>query len=82
MGEKGFEVGERHGKPVVEIGGGEDTGIEVAGVHKTEVFHAGIEVGIGHGARVLKFAQDGVVEAIKIAIGDDGFECSLASIRD
>ena len=65
---------------MMEIVGIEDAGIEVAGKHETEVFHTGIEVGIGHGARVLEFTQDGIVEAAEISVGDDGFESTTAVI--
>ena len=67
---------------MMKIIGMEDPGIEVAGAHKTEVFHAGIEVGIGHRARILKFTQDGIVETAEIAVWDDGLEDFLAIIRN
>ena len=73
---------EGHGEEMMEIVGIEDAGIKVAGVHETEVFHTGIEVGIGHGARVLELTQDGIVEAAEISVGDDGTQCGLAGICD
>ncbi len=74
VGEEGFEVVEGHGEPVVEVGSGEDAGIEVALAHETDVFEAGLELGIGHRARVLEFAEDGIIETNEIAIWDDVFE--------
>ena len=34
---KGFKLIERHGEPVLEVGGGEDTGIEAASTHDSEI---------------------------------------------
>ena len=72
--EDGFEIFKGHGEPVVEVGCGEDAGIEVAVTHETDVFEAGLKVGIGHGARVLEFSQTLVGEEIEVAIRDEGFE--------
>ena len=66
---------------MMEVVGCEDAGIEVAAEHETEVFHAGFEVSIGHRARVLEFTQDGIIEAVEIAVGDGLFDEALASVR-
>ena len=55
----------------MEVVGGEDAGIEVAGDHETDVFEAGLEVRIGHRTRVLEFTEDGIIEAVEITIGDE-----------
>ncbi len=59
---------------MVEVVGGEDAGIEVALAHETDVFEAGLEVRIGHGAGVLEFTQDGIIEAVEVAIRDEVFQ--------
>ena len=66
----------------MEIVGIENTGNEAGIVHDTEVLHAGFEVGIGHGSRVLEFAQDGIVESDEVAVGDDGLERILTFVSD
>ena len=58
----------------MEVVGGEDTGIEIAGDHETEVLEARLEIRIGHRTRVLEFTQDGISEAVEVAIGDEVFQ--------
>ena len=65
---------------MVEVGGGEDTGIEVTIAHVADVGEAGLEALIGHRARVLKLPEDVVIEATEIAVGDEFLEPVLADI--
>ena len=65
---------------MVEIGGGEDTGIEVTIVHVADVGKAGSEVLIGHRTRVLELTEDVVIEAEEISVWDESFEPVLAFI--
>ena len=82
MFKKGFEFFEGHGEPVMEVGGGEDAGIEGAIVHDADVGEAGLEVLIGHRAWILKLAEDGIVKATEIAVWDKFLEHVLAGIGD
>lgn len=41
----------------------------------------GLEVLVGHGARVLKFAQTLVGEDMQVTIGDDGFKGAATVVR-
>ena len=82
MFKKGFKFFEGHGEPMMKIGGGEDAGIEGAVAHVLDVGEAGLEVLIGHRTRVLEFTEDGVIEAVEVAIRDESFEGSLAGIGD
>ena len=64
----------------MEVSGIEDTWIEVAFFHETEVFHAGFKVRIGHRTWVLEFTQDGIIKAAQITVRNDGTQCGLAGI--
>ena len=81
MFKKGFKLFEGHGEPVMEVGGGEDAGIERAVAHVLDVREAGLEVFIGHRTRVLKLTEDGIVEAVEVAIGDKFFQGTAAVVR-
>ena len=80
MFKKGFKFFEGHREPMMEVGGGEDAGIEGAVAHDADVGEAGLEVLIGHCTRVLELTEDGVIEAVEVAIRDESFEGSLAGI--
>ena len=81
MFKKGFEFFEGHGEPVMEVGGGEDAGIEGAFAHVLDIREAGLEVLVGHRAWVLKLTEDGVIEAVEVAIGDNFFQGTAAVVR-
>jgi len=81
MFKKGFKIFEGHGEPVVEIVGGEDAGIEGAFAHVLDVREAGLEVFIGHRTRVLELTEDGVIEAVEVAIRDKFFQGTAAVVR-
>ena len=80
MFKKGFKLFEGHGEPVMEVGGGEDTGIEVTVAHDADVGEAGLKVLIGHRTRILELAEDGIIEATEIAFRDELLEHVLAFI--
>lgn len=81
MFKKGFKFFEGHREPVMKIVGGEDAGIEGAVAHVLDVREAWLEVLIGHGTRVLEFTEDGVIEAVEVAIGDNFFKGTAAVVR-
>ena len=80
MFKKGFKLFEGHGEPVMEVGGGEDAGIEGAIVHDADVGEAVLEVLIGHRTWILKLTEDGIVKATEIAVWDKFFESASAVV--
>ena len=65
----------------MEVGGGEDTGIEVTIAHVADVGEAGLEALIGHRTRVLELTEDGIIEAVEVAIRDKFFQGTTAVVR-
>ena len=82
MFKKGFKFFEGEREPVMEVGGIEDTGIEVTIVHVADVGEAGLEVLIGHRTRVLEFTEDGIIKAVEVAFRDESFESFLTVVGD
>jgi len=71
--EEGFEFLEGLGEPVVEVGGGEDAGIEVAFAHETDVT----------GTTIVFCERDGL-EVLRAIVGGDSVEMvnAVRVIRD
>ena len=78
----GFEFLEGLCEELAELGCGKDAGIKAAFAHHAEVLHVCLESDIGHGARVLEFTEDSIVEAVEIAFRDDLFKGAAAIVCD